>query len=382
MKILYLTPFNIRDTIAQSGTVVNIKKALEESGNDVITIDNLKVNRVLFVLFKVIERITGKKIDIMRTKLALQSFHKQIESRKRGVDYDIIFSSSSILLTYLKDRKPSVFYTDATFGGMLNYYWNVEEMNKKNVLQGMNAEKAALKNCTKAIFASQWAVDTAIQFHDADSRKCVAINRGANIYHNFNKVDILRYVNERAICNQSKQEYRMLFVGRDWIRKGGPLALQIVKELSNKGYSSKLDVVGCQPNLSSADARFINVRGFLNKDIVEENKKLQELYLTSDFYLQPSLREAQGIAYAEASAFGLPVIAVNTGGVSDIVTNRNGILFNSTEEASCYVEKIIWLIENSEEYKNLSISTFKFYQEALNWNSVGKRITKLLEGVL
>ena len=50
-------------------------------------------------------------------------------------------------------------------------------------------------------------------------------------------------------------------------------------------------------------------------------KNVQKYYLSSDFFLQPSLHENHSIALLEACAAGIPSIATNCGGNSEIVIN-------------------------------------------------------------
>ncbi len=378
MKILYITPYNITDSIAQSGTVVSIKEALITAGNTVEVIDNLKVNKFYYIYIKMIEKLTKKSRDILREPFVLKSFCKQINDRKSSVEYDAVFSSTSVLCAFFQDTKPIVYFTDATFGGMLDYYWDSNKWTRKGIYNGNYIEGLALRNCDKAIFASVWAVNTALTCHNAQKENCIAINRGANIHHSFSNENIETYISGRNVMNRLSY-YKMLFVGRDWIRKGGHEAIEIVKKLNNAGYKCKLIIVGCMPELSRDNLQYVDYIGFLNKSIEKENKILHELFLTSDFYLQPSRKECQGIAYAEASAFGLPCIARNTGGVSGIVTSNNGLLFESDATIGDYVEKIIEYINNPQMYKNLCMSTFKFYSENLTWKSVGTRLTDVLE---
>ena len=47
----------------------------------------------------------------------------------------------------------------------------------------------------------------------------------------------------------------MLFVGRDWARKGGDRALQVVSELRDAGTPCELTVVGEGPDLPSGARR-------------------------------------------------------------------------------------------------------------------------------
>ena len=85
-------------------------------------------------------------------------------------------------------------------------------------------------------------------------------------------------------CGGTGAVYRFLFVGRNWERKGGPLALEIVSLLNRKGYNSKLIVIGCIPNVSETEQKYVEVIGFLNKSIPEENQKLQKEFLRADFF--------------------------------------------------------------------------------------------------
>lgn len=381
MKILYITTFKTSDSIASSGTVNAVKRALELAGNEVTVIDDLKRPAEWELVAKIIRKITKKNFDIVREPAVLRKFDREIQKRASQVEYDVVFSQSSILCAYYSGEKPIVFYTDATLGGMLNYYWDEKKWVKSNLSHAKQVESLAMKNADKIILASQWAVNTAIEFHGADPRKCIAINRGANIVHQLKNDDIEANVLSRTAMTQEGQ-YKMLFVGRDWERKGGPVALQIVKELNQRGKKTKLIVVGCKPLINDDEKEYVELVGFLNKDNSDQNQKLQKLYLTSDFYLQPSRQECQGIAYTEASAFGLPVIATNTGGVGDVVTPQNGILMEFNAETCEYTEAILNYLGDPQSYRDLSMGAFKFYQTTLNWTSVGERLTEELKKII
>lgn len=381
MRLLYITPYKISDSRVSSGTVTSVKKALTDAGNEVTVIDNLHISKIFTLVMKVLGKLSGKQIDVLREPYVLKKMAQEIESRSQGLKFDAVFSQTSILCAFYKGEKPIVFYTDASFGGMLDYYWNPKDWAGFNLKHGNFVEKMALENCNLAIYASQWAVDTAVKCYGTDPQKCVVINRGANIYHSLKAEDIRRYVEARN-CVTSKGEYRFLFVGRNWERKGGPLALEIVALLNNMGYRSRLVVIGCIPAVSDSNMEYIETIGFLNKSVPEENERLQREFLQSDFYLQPSKQEAQGIAYTEASAFGLPIIATDTGGVNGVVTDRNGFLLKTNDKADKYIEKILPILKNKKAYILLAMETFAFYKDALNWESVGKRLTEAIQSAV
>lgn len=366
--------------MASSGTVISIKKALENAGNTVNVIDGLSIPFWQKLKKRLINSILKKEYDPIREPSVLKKMNKAIFDRANDIQYDIVFSQTSVLCAYYTGNKPIVFYTDAAFGGMLNYYVDPETWYQPNLKNACDSERLALERCSKAIYASDWAANAAVQCHGASPNKCVVINRGANIEHDYNKDDIKAAIECRNVITK-KRYYKMLFVGRDWERKGGPFALEIVKKVNELGYQSKLVVVGCNPIVSSDNLDYIESVGFLNKAKSDENKRLQHYFLYSDFYLQPSKHECQGIAYTEASAFGLPVFANNTGGVSGVVTKANGCLMQPEDTADTYANKIIDLLKNEKKYRELAVSTFNFYEEKLNWKNVGERITQVLESV-
>lgn len=67
-----------------------------------------------------------------------------------------------------------------------------------------------------------------------------------------------------------------------------------------------------------------------------ENQKLQELYACADVFVlavQPSMTDVEGfgMVYVEAAAHGVPVIAVDSGGVADAVRPEMGLLIKTAD---------------------------------------------------
>jgi glycosyltransferase involved in cell wall biosynthesis len=80
-----------------------------------------------------------------------------------------------------------------------------------------------------------------------------------------------------------------------------------------------LTVVGCHPEIEGEAKSFTRVVGFLRKSSPEDSEMLGRLYLSATALLVPSQAECFGCVYCEASAYGLPAIARDTGGVSAAV---------------------------------------------------------------
>ena len=92
-----------------------------------------------------------------------------------------------------------------------------------------------------------------------------------------------------------------------------------------------------------------------------------------------SRSETFGVAYIEAMAAGLPVIATRCGGPEDFVTEENGILIPVDDESALTgaMERMMF---RREDYDSAAISADirrKFAPE-----TIAARLTELYEGVL
>lgn len=114
---------------------------------------------------------------------------------------------------------------------------------------------------------------------------------------------------------------RLLFVGGDFVRKGGDLLLDVVG--SGFGSDFELDIV-TRDDVSPAP----NVR--IHR-LETGDRALRDLFARADVFIMPSLAECFGLATIEAMAAGLPVVVANRGGATDIVEpGRTGMIIEPT----------------------------------------------------
>lgn len=87
------------------------------------------------------------------------------------------------------------------------------------------------------------------------------------------------------------------------------------------------------------------------------NDRLQEFYDRLDAFVLASRDETFGVVIVEAMACGLPVIATDCGGPSEIITTDTGILVEK-EKAEKLAEAIIILSENLHQYDRDKIRNY------------------------
>jgi len=370
LKVAYVTTYNALDVNSWSGLGYYIAKTVQKHLGEVTYIGDLKTRRYITHIMKSIwyKKILGKGYDKARSELIGKEYARMVEKELKKGQFDLILSPGTIPIAYLDTNIPIVFWTDANFSGMINYYF--ENLSDETIRDGNKMEKRALDNCSLAIYSSEWAATGAIELYGINPIKVKVIPFGANI-DNIPSKDELHH--------KIGSSLKLLFVGKDWKRKGGEIAFDTMKLLNEEGIEAHLTVVGCVPPVSDQRMKVVS---FLNKNKKEDAEILRSLYIDSNFFIMPSRKECYGVVFCEAAAFGLPVLSSVTGGIPTIVKDGvNGYLLPLSAGGKDYAEKIIEII-NSGTYEHLCSSSRQRYEEVLNWDTAGKKLREEVERTL
>lgn len=138
--------------------------------------------------------------------------------------------------------------------------------------------------------------------------------------------------------------------------------------IENQSYIDRLNHLSAQYGLNG----YFNLKGRI------ENEDLRKILCDYDIYISPSRMEMSPVNILEAFAAGVPVIAANVGGVSDIVCdNQTGILYrvDCLEEA---IAKLNTLLNNLELRQRLGISARKYVAEIYTKNIAGEKINRAI----
>jgi glycosyltransferase involved in cell wall biosynthesis len=157
-------------------------------------------------------------------------------------------------------------------------------------------------------------------------------------------------------------------VGRDWKRKGGDLVIAAAAHLVAQGIRVELDLVGCDVPRRYQALPWVKTHGLLRLNAAGERRRLGALFAGAHFAFIPSRAEAYGMTFAEANAFGVPVISTSTGGITSIVRSGvNGYLLPMNAEGPAYAEVIAAAFRHPGEYARLARASFQEFESRLNW---------------
>lgn len=377
MRISYVTIDNI-NIHNWSGLDFFIAQALQNQGATLDFVSDIRVKKLgRFYLNKIFYKLQHRTYMWDRDPIVASKF-ASVVSKHLMPSTDVVFSPTPIPIAYLDTNKPKVFYHDATFSGLINFYEQFSNLSRKTIKDGNNLEQAALESCKFAIYSSDWAAKTAIENYNVDPAKIRVIPFGANIDSKRTLDDI------KAILQlRSKQVCNLLFLGVNWERKGGDIALKVAKELDKRGVPVILHLAGLSspPNTPLPD--FVKNHGFISKTSDEGRKKIDHLLASSHFLILPSKADCTPVVYSEANSFGLPCITSNVGGIPTIIKDDvNGKMFSPTADINEYCDYIQATFLNQTLYTELALTSFAEFETRLNWDSTGKALMKVLNNCL
>lgn len=380
MKIGYVSTYDSSQIGNWSGTGFHIRKTLESHVGVVYPIncyDNTFTWSLKACTF-LSRSFMGCNFLRDREPFLLKRYAKKVQKALQGSDVDIVFSPGTIPIAFLESSLPMVFWTDACFAGMVDFYPAFTTLCKRSLKMGHMIDKRVLDKCSLAVYSSKWAADWAIKHYEVDESKVKVIPFGANIDRAPSRSEALDFIEKRP-----KDVCKLLFIGIDWARKGGEDAYNVAKALNCRGLKTELSIVGCRPDLSGRDTSFVKVYGMLRKSVREESTLFSKLLSETHYMILPTKAEAYGLVFCEANAYAVPCIASDVGGIPTIIRNDvNGRMFPVNASIDSYCEYILGIFEDYGRYKRLAASSFEEYVSRLNWDAAGKSLKKALDKAL
>lgn len=369
----FLNPDNSR---SWSGLPYFMRRALESAGVETVTLATEDVEHsrrwVRFLVWRWLHR---RRYLVHCDPRLLRSHGRQFERRLSGIAVDAVFSPSTWPLAYLETDLPTIFWTDACFGGLLDFYESFTSVAPPSINAGHMIEQRALDRCARAIYSSEWAAATAQQHYRVNPAKISVVPFGGNLHEPpaLEKIVGLVQRREPAPC-------RLLLVGVDWKRKGADIAVETAAALVHAGLDTRLTIIGCAPPRERSLPPFVEVVPFIGKDTPEKRRQLAEFYERSHFFIMPSRAEAFGIVFAEASAYGVPCLATRVGGLPSVVTDGvNGQLFPLDAGGEPYARFILGLMREPARYRELALSAAQEAATRLSWKAAGRRVAETLD---
>lgn len=370
MKIAYATIYDARDVNRGSGWPYYLTQELKRQGHDVYFIGPISVPIPLItrILRKASVKL-GKRYRTYQDIFVGRRIGALVSKRIAHSDCDVVLTNDYAIAAYTRLSKPLVLYTDAIFPA--NYKENehprLANLSLVSAAFCQHITRRGLTRADKCILASAWGCEEVRKYGVIDDGKLSFIPFGANL--NAKLIQKMDMSAGPRVLTSGKID--LLFVGKDWNRKGGDIAVAVVQELRNRGIQAQLHVVGPRALPESAQVPYVQHYGFLDKNDPGQLEKLVQFYRDCDVFIMPSVAEGLGIAFLEAAAFGMPSIGYSTMGVTSAVNDgESGILLPLDSPATAFADVICQWLDKAETYVYFVQASRHHFASQGSWSSV------------
>lgn len=174
---------------------------------------------------------------------------------------------------------------------------------------------------------------------------------------------------------------RLLTVALLTPKKGIPYLLEALARLKEKRADFVLDIVGDGPNKQEYE-QLTETLGL--SDVVQFHGLLQtkpevaKFMRQCDIFVLPSLVETFGAVLIEAIACGKPVVATDSGGPKEIITDEVGRLV-PPGDPDALAKALDYMLDHAEDYPSQRIA--EYARERYSYQVVGKELERVYKAI-
>ncbi len=350
-------PLNMR---TWSGTPYFMTRILRERFPDLLTVTT-PAPVWLHVVRRIARRVTAGRIDIIWNYSIAQWNARRVADRLKSERIDVALCiGNAPLSAFLAKQIPTIHVSDATVPLMRNYYREFSRLPKSLADSAWRLDSTSVLQSRACLFSTEWAAHSAIRDYGADPSRVHAIPWGANILAR--EVPPDDQAIPSGVCN-------LVFIGVDWERKGGNIAVATADRLAAAGHAVRLHIIGARPTLQQkSDATIIH--GFINKGTDDGRLEFDRIMRQAAFLFVPTRQDCSPMVFAEANSYGVPIITTRTGGVPDVVHEGvNGHHLPIDSSVDEYADLIWRLWSDRTQYAQLRKSARARFDHVLNWTS-------------
>jgi glycosyltransferase involved in cell wall biosynthesis len=239
-------------------------------------------------------------------------------------------------------------------------------LSPTHIPEAIDSQKEIFESC-KAIFVnSNWTRESIVNDYGIDDSKVHVVGAGVSLPLN-------------SQPKHTKIPHSMVFIGRNWNHKGGPILLKAFDLVRKRYKDTTLTIVGCHSPIKDKN---IKVLGLLDKCKVKDRKLLQKTLDEAHVLCVPSKFEAYGICFLEAQLHGaIPVTFAGEGRTDAIKDGITGVLVEQrTPEALS--EAIVDLFKNPDKARKMAEAGKEFVTHERTWHHVASRILNVMRDQL
>lgn len=284
-----------------------------------------------------------------------------------GLDIILGLVASDLIVRFGTSLHPPILHvTDATPSFLRAFY----PYPLPRDAEAREARALSVADC--AVYSSAYMAQRAQAEFDLAPERVHAIPFGVNLDH----------LPATLPQKPSLAPLNLLFIGMDWTRKGGEVALSALDALLAADIPARLTVIGCSPPAALAHPA-VEVLGYLDKNRPEQATRLAAALTQAHLLVLPTRADCTPMVVAEANAHGCPVLITDVGGVSSLMApGQNGRMLPQGADGAAYATAIRELTADPAAYTRLSAASFAHCHAHLTWNVWAQSMLEVMRGCI
>ncbi len=260
--------------------------------------------------------------------------------------------------------KRVVSYHDGNLATLLASPYGYPKISEKYILRALAYERSLYERIDLIFTMSEWLAQSFRHDFGVGRERVFAVGAGINLPR------------VRNIQNKSYDAPRILFVGKDFKRKGGDDLLQAFQLVRKEIKAAELTLIG--PRLESP-LEGVRCEGFISKLSEEGLEKILDEYQRASVFVIPSLYEPFGISFVEAMAHRLPCIGTNICAMPEIIQHDKTGYVVPPRDPSALAESLLKLLKEPERCRNFGNAGYERYEQNYTWQAVAKRMCEVID---
>jgi glycosyltransferase involved in cell wall biosynthesis len=382
MNLAFASISDLNDVRRGSGTFCHLSREIERQGHDMVRVGPFGLDVPFPVrLVHAAHRRLGKRHPLFLDPFVGRRTGIKVAQRLSKTEYQVLLTNDMAMAAFTPTTKPVVLYTDVMITSDYSERHlpgcRLGNMTAFSVSLCRQTLRRALRRSALAVFPAEWSARAARSYCVSPDRIRV-IPFGANVSDPGAEIAAGRTWEKI----KTKDCFDLLFVGKDWIRKGGDVAIESVRRLNAEGIRARLHVVGAEVP-GEVPTGEVQQYGLLDKAKPEEAELLKQLFTNADAFILPSSSEGYVISVLEAAAFGLPTLAYDADGVRDaVVAGCTGLLFPLGSAGKVFTNAVKSWQNQPFAYETLARGARRHYETSANWATCVARLITEIEPLL
>lgn len=378
MRILYIASYDVSDLKSGNGIDHFKLEALRSAGCEVKRLSPIipehQSRDIVSRGIRKLRRMLTSDDVIARKKRHLETIGKAIAEHPLHAKTDAIVSPNHFDISFYGGSLPVFFWTDATYSNMASMYQDYKDRSERMKSFEHQVQKRAVARAKGAMWASRYAMNSAISDYGADPDRQLVTRFGLNLPTSIQKAEL-----EEILSRRNDRTIRLMFIGFDYKRKGLDIALRAVVELNNMGVPASLDTIGGFHDVPEEARAYVTVHGPLNKLEPRQLATFKTIQRSSHFLIFPTRADVYCMPAIEAMAAGCVPVVSDVGAIPEIVTNgETGIVLPLSAGPLDYARGIKDAFENKGQYLTMCRAGYASSRANHRWDKIGQAVASFI----